>query len=130
MGHLDLNSQLDEYYSKRPSLPIDKDFTGHRDPKTPWLQPTSAASIYLLPATPDSANTNRLRLAALPGVKVATIAQGSLGGSIPLQGWGQLGAYEDNEFYQEVHFMNMRRLYNEAKGKKTPGRPNTRAIKQ
>ena len=47
-----------------------------------------------------------------------------------VKGWGQLGAYEDNEFYEEVHFMNMRRLYNEAKGKKTPGRPNTRAIKQ
>lgn len=46
-----------------------------------------------------------------------------------VKGWGQLGAYEDNEFYEEVHFMNMRRLYNEAKGKKTPGRPNTRAIK-
>src|SRR5262245_32929495 len=34
--------------------------------------------------------------------------------------WGYLGAYEGLEFYQEVHFMNMRRLYNEAKGIKTP----------
>jgi len=47
-----------------------------------------------------------------------------------VKGWGQLGAYEDNEFYEEVHFMNMRRLYNEALGKKTPGRPRARAIKQ
>ncbi|HET9250811.1 MAG TPA: MBL fold metallo-hydrolase [Candidatus Eisenbacteria bacterium] len=47
-----------------------------------------------------------------------------------IKGWGQLGAYEDSEFYQEVHFMNLRRLYNEAKGMKTPGRPRTRAIKQ
>ena len=47
-----------------------------------------------------------------------------------IKGWGELGAYEDSEFYQEVHFMNMRRLYNEAKGLKTPGRPRTRAIKQ
>jgi cyclase len=46
-----------------------------------------------------------------------------------VKGWGQLGAYEDNEFYEEVHFMNMRRLYNEAKGIKTPGRPRARAIK-
>jgi glyoxylase-like metal-dependent hydrolase (beta-lactamase superfamily II) len=43
--------------------------------------------------------------------------------------WGYLGAYEDTEFYQEVHFMNMRRLYNEAKGIKTPGRPRARALK-
>lgn len=47
-----------------------------------------------------------------------------------VKGWGQLGAYEDSEFYEEVHFMNIRRLYNEAKGKKTPGRPNTRAVKK
>ncbi len=44
--------------------------------------------------------------------------------------WGYLGAYEGLEFYEEVHFMNMRRLYNEAKGIKTPGRKNTRAIKR
>lgn len=43
--------------------------------------------------------------------------------------WGDLGAFQDAEFYAEVHFMNMRRLYNEALGIKTPGRPNTRAIK-
>ena len=47
-----------------------------------------------------------------------------------VKGWGQLGAYEESEFYQEVHFMNLRRLYNEAKGKPTPGRPRARAIKQ
>jgi len=33
-----------------------------------------------------------------------------------------MGAYEGLEFYQEVHMMNMRRLYREAKGIKTPGR--------
>lgn len=43
--------------------------------------------------------------------------------------WGYLGAYEDVEFYTETHFMNMRRLYNEAKGIKTPGRPRARALK-
>jgi len=26
------------------------------------------------------------------------------------------------EFYEDVHYLNMRRLYNEAKGIKTPGR--------
>ena len=44
--------------------------------------------------------------------------------------WGYLGAYEGLEFYEEVHFMNMRRLYNEAKGIKTPGRRNMHAIKR
>lgn len=43
--------------------------------------------------------------------------------------WGYLGAYEGLEFYDQVHFMNMRRLYNEAKGIKTPGRKFTRVIK-
>jgi glyoxylase-like metal-dependent hydrolase (beta-lactamase superfamily II) len=36
--------------------------------------------------------------------------------------WGDLGAFEDMEFYDPVHFMNMRRLYLESKGIKTPGR--------
>lgn len=36
--------------------------------------------------------------------------------------WGDLGSYEDMEFYDPVHFMNMRRLYLESKGIKTPGR--------
>jgi glyoxylase-like metal-dependent hydrolase (beta-lactamase superfamily II) len=44
--------------------------------------------------------------------------------------WGYLGPYEASEFYQEVHFMNMRRLYNEALGKKTPGRPRAATIKK
>ena len=43
--------------------------------------------------------------------------------------WGFLGPYEGDEFYVEVNFMNMRRLYQEAKGIKTPGRPGTRAYK-
>jgi cyclase len=47
-----------------------------------------------------------------------------------IRDWGYLGAYEGLEFYEEVHFMNMRRLYNEAKGIKTPGRKNMHAIKR
>jgi cyclase len=46
-----------------------------------------------------------------------------------VRNWGYLGPYEDSEFYQEVHFSNMRRLYNEARGIKTPGRPHVRAVK-
>jgi cyclase len=44
--------------------------------------------------------------------------------------WGYLGAYEGMEFYDEVHFTNMKRLYNEAKGIKTPGRKNMRAVER
>ncbi len=48
---------------------------------------------------------------------------------IAYKDWGYLGAYEDTEFYVETHFMNMRRLYREAKGIKTSGRPRARALK-
>ena len=44
--------------------------------------------------------------------------------------WAYLGPYEGSEFYDEVHFLNMRRLYNQARGIKTPGRPQARAIKR
>jgi len=44
--------------------------------------------------------------------------------------WAYLGPYEDSEFYDEVHYLNMRRLYNQARGIKTPGRPQARAIKR
>ena len=44
--------------------------------------------------------------------------------------WAYLGAYEGLEFYDEVHFMNMRRLYNDAKGIKTPGRGKVRVIRK
>ena len=60
--------------------------------------------------------------------KAQKVAQAGTG-EIAFKDWGYLGAYEDMEFYQETHFMNMRRLYNEAKGIKTPGRPRARALK-
>ena len=44
--------------------------------------------------------------------------------------WGYLGAYEGLEFYDEIHFMNIRRLYNEAKGIKTPGRIRVGAYRE
>ncbi|HEY7726880.1 MAG TPA: MBL fold metallo-hydrolase [Candidatus Eisenbacteria bacterium] len=37
-------------------------------------------------------------------------------------GWGELGAYEQFEYYDPVHFYNVRRLYLLAKGIRTPGR--------
>jgi glyoxylase-like metal-dependent hydrolase (beta-lactamase superfamily II) len=53
--------------------------------------------------------------------------------SLPLaeiKRWGDLGAYEGLEFYDEIHFMNMRRLYNEAKGIKTPGRGRSSVVRK
>jgi len=44
--------------------------------------------------------------------------------------WAYLGPYEDSEFYEEVHYLNMRRMYNQARGIKTPGRPQARTIKR
>jgi cyclase len=44
--------------------------------------------------------------------------------------WGGLGSCEGDEFYQEVHFLNMRRLYNQIMGRKTPGRPWMRALRK
>jgi cyclase len=44
--------------------------------------------------------------------------------------WAYLGPYEDSEFYEEVHYLNMRRLYNQALGKATPGRPQMRTVKK
>ena len=44
--------------------------------------------------------------------------------------WGDMGAFEGDEFYHEVHFLNMQRLYNLARGRNAPGRPQMRAIKK
>ena len=49
---------------------------------------------------------------------------------LQIKEWGYLGAYDGLEFYSEVHFLNMRRLYNQAKGIKTPGRKNAHAFKR
>jgi len=43
---------------------------------------------------------------------------------------GYLGPYEGMEFYDEVNFLNIRRLYNEAKGIKTPGRGRVSAVRK
>ena len=49
---------------------------------------------------------------------------------VEVRRWGYLGAYEGMEFYDEVHFLNMRRLYAEAKGIKTPGRGRMRVLRK
>ncbi|MGF1628465.1 MAG: hypothetical protein ACFCUT_03250 [Kiloniellaceae bacterium] len=90
LGHLDLGEKLNDYYTNRPSLP--KDATAPQNtqkPETPWPQPSSTASIFLTKADPT--NTHRPRLAALPGVKVATVAQGTLAAQIPVSGIGNVG---------------------------------------
>jgi cyclase len=53
-------------------------------------------------------------------------------GNSPLEPrkWAYLGAYEGMEFYDEIHFLNMRRLFSEAKGIKTPGRLRVRTIRK
>ncbi|MGE5179962.1 MAG: MBL fold metallo-hydrolase [Bacteroidota bacterium] len=61
--------------------------------------------------------------------KAKTVA-GWGGTMAPPRDWGYLGTYEGMEFYQEVHFMNMKRLLAEAKGIKTQGRVKVRAMRQ
>jgi cyclase len=39
-----------------------------------------------------------------------------------IRDWGDLGSFQSLEFYDEVHFLNLRRLYNEALGRKSTGR--------
>jgi cyclase len=43
-------------------------------------------------------------------------------------GWGELGAYEGFQYYDPIHFYNIRRLYQLAKGIATPGRANPGVI--
>jgi glyoxylase-like metal-dependent hydrolase (beta-lactamase superfamily II) len=43
-------------------------------------------------------------------------------------GWGDLGAYEEFQYYDPVHYYNMRRLFQLAKGIPTPGRVNPGVI--
>lgn len=61
--------------------------------------------------------------------KASTMA--SWGTSVnAVKDWAGLSPYEDSEFYEEVHYMNMRRLYLNSRGVKTPGRPALRAFKK
>jgi cyclase len=95
-----------------PAFQIEALVPGHGVRGTP-LEEIQFANHYLLDAREKAAKV------AGWGTSVESVKD-----------WGYLGPYEGMEFYEDVHYMNMRRLYNEAKGIKTPGRKNVRAIKR
>lgn len=88
IAHLDLSDVMQAYYEQRASYPVDQSFTKGQDGSKPWVQPISPTGIF----TKNKTDVNRLRMAALPGIKVATVVQGTLGGQIPLQGTSVGGA--------------------------------------
>jgi cyclase len=102
------NACIDSLVSKR--FTIDKLVPGHGEYGEPFRS-LGYTRNYL-----KDANDRAVQFAAWG----TTVAQ--------VRDWGYLGPYEDSEFYTIVHFMNMRRLYNEAKGIKTPGRARAGAI--
>jgi cyclase len=67
----------------------------------------------------------------LEAVKEQADKEGSWGTKLTdIRDWGDLGQFQGFEFYDEVHFLNLRRLYNEARGIKTPGRVRPSAFYQ
>ncbi len=88
IAHLDLSEDMRAYYEQRASYPVDNSFSKEQDGSKPWVQPISPTGIF----TENKTDVNRLRMAALPGIKVATVVQGTLGGQIPLQGTSVGGA--------------------------------------
>jgi len=67
----------------------------------------------------------------LTSVQEKAEKEASWGSSLAeIRDWGDLGHFQGFEFYDEVHFLNLRRLYNKAKGLKTPGRPRPGAFYQ
>jgi len=95
-----------------PAFKIETLVPGHGEIARPGQQGIAFTNHYLLDAREKAAKS------AAYGQNLQQVRE-----------WGYLGAYEGLEFYSEVHFLNMRRLYNQAKGIKTPGRKNTHAIK-
>ena len=90
IGHIDLSEELESHYTKRPEFPATKtpeNLTGSATEQKAWPQPTAPNSIFS-----SGGSANRLRLAALPGVKVATVFEGSVGARAPVQGVGNVGA--------------------------------------
>ena len=96
------NKSLDSLYTMRAR--IDSLVPGHGD-----LGPPVSSIRFTLGYLRDT-EEKALQLAAV-GAKPETV-----------KSKGYLGAYEGLEFYEETHFMNVRRLYNQARGIKTPGR--------
>lgn len=79
---LDLSESLRDFYKKRQSLP-----PTHYDEKSGAFvagkQPRAKGNVFLAdPTDPD--NVNRLRMAALPGIKVATVSAGTFGARAPV----------------------------------------------
>jgi hypothetical protein len=80
LGYVDLRKEMEDFYRSRPTLP--PTLVEVKDGQsTLGKQPTANGSIFAIGENAD--NTNRLRLAALPGIKVATIYQGQIGGRVP-----------------------------------------------
>ncbi len=82
IGFLDLNAEMEAYYQRRPSYPADNNLSIPADGSRPWVQPVANGSLF----QSNGADTKRLRMMALPAIKVATVFQGSLSGQ------GLLGA--------------------------------------
>lgn len=83
---LDLSEILHDFYKKRKSLP-----PTHYDEKARVFvagkQPRAKGNVFLGdPTDPD--NVNRLRMAALPGIKVATVSAGTFGARAPVGTFG------------------------------------------
>jgi hypothetical protein len=80
LGYVEMRKEMEDFYRSRPTLP--PTLVEVKDGKsTLGKQPTANGSIFDTGENAD--NINRLRLAALPGIKVATIYQGQIGGRVP-----------------------------------------------
>jgi len=83
LGYVDLREEMEAFYRSRPALPAT--VIEIKDGQAALgKQPTANGSIFDTGENAD--NLNRLRLAALPGIKVATIYQGQIGGRVPTGG--------------------------------------------
>lgn len=83
IGFLNIDRAMREYYEQRPSYPTDAKIALTRDGSQPWAQPVAKNSLF----EADTTDVKRLRMVALPGVKVATLFDASVSGS------GLLGAF-------------------------------------
>lgn len=78
---LDMSETMQNYYKKRPSLPSTL-FDETSGVLMARKQPRSEHSVFLGDGK-DLDSVNRLRLAALPGIKVATVSGGTSGARAP-----------------------------------------------
>jgi len=89
IGYIDLTKALETYYKARPEFPPITRPENDNELVDMWEQPKlgDKESIF-----GRSGKVNRPRLAALPGISVATTFQGSIGGRAPVEGVGNVGA--------------------------------------